>query len=220
MKSTLVGVSWICAFFSLKHLPMSIAAPIRSTSPLWTVLLAIGFFGERPTGQQALGISVVLIGFTLFSQTGRKEGIHFATNRWVLLMMLATLLGSVSSLYDKYLLQSCAISPQTVQAWFSIYLIPVMLPGFLWWFFRERAITPFQFRASIPLIGVALLAADITYFSALSIPDALVSLISPLRRTSVIVPFLVGVTLYGEQNWSRKLLCIVVIFAGVLILSW
>lgn len=40
-KSALVGASWTLALFAFKHLPLSIAAPIRATSPLWTTLVAV-----------------------------------------------------------------------------------------------------------------------------------------------------------------------------------
>ena len=45
-KSLIAGSSWIFASFALKHLPMSIAAPIRASSPLCTILIAVVFMQE------------------------------------------------------------------------------------------------------------------------------------------------------------------------------
>ncbi len=219
LKSVLVGASWTCAFFALKHLPISIATPIRATSPLWTILFAVVAMGERPGLTQWLGITVVLMAFFAFSRIGAKEGIHFHRDRAVTLMIVATLLGSASALYDKYLLQTAGLSPIVVQAWFSLYLVPVMIPLAIRWWRLERAENPFQWRWSIPLIALFLLVADFTYFTALSDPSALISVISPLRRASLVIAFLFGIVNLKERNWKAKAPCIAVILAGVVLLS-
>ena len=218
-KSILVGASWTCALFALKQLPIAIATTIRATSPVWTVIIAILAFGERPSSNQLLAISVILVAFFAFSRVGKQEGITFHRDRWVALMAVATVLGSFSALYDKYLLQTVGITPACVQAWFSVYLVPVMCPLWLRWILKERQVKPFQWRLAIPLIAIALLIADFAYFTAISYEGALISIISPIRRTSIVIPFVVGVLWFGERNWRPKLACIMAILAGVYWLS-
>lgn len=218
-KSALVGSSWTCAFFALKHLPISIAAPIRATSPLWTILVAVLWMNERPAILQWIGMGTVLSAFLVFSFVGSREGIHFAKNRWVVLMVLGTLIGAGCGLYDKFLLQNLRLSPLVVQAWFSIYLVPVLLPMAIYWWRFERTRSPFQWRWSIPLIAVFLLTADFLYFYGLSNEDALVSVVSTLRRTSVIIAFGYGVVHLKEKQWKSKLACIVAILFGVFLIS-
>lgn len=218
-KSVLVGASWILAFFALKHLPISIASPIRATSPLWTILLAVLLMGERLNLEQWMGASIVLIAFISFSKVGSKEGIHFHRDRWIAAIVGATILGAISALYDKYLLQVISLSPMVVQAWFSIYLVPVMLPLAIRWYRMERVDNPFQWRWSIPLIAIFLLIADFAYFTAITDPDALISVISPLRRTSIIIAFLFGILRLQERNWKPKAICIAAILIGVYVLS-
>ena len=220
LKAGLVGISWIFAFFALKHLPLSIAAPLRAISPLWTISIAVLFLEERPKPIQWLGVVLILFSFSAFSRVGKKEGIHFRRNRWVILMVVATLLGSSSALVDKYLLQTVGLSVPNVQAWFSIYLVVAMLPFAIYWYFFQRKKIPFEFRWSIPTIAITLLVADYLYFSAVSDPDALISLISPLRRTSVILPFAYGILKLSEKNWKPKLLCLIVMLSGVFLMSW
>lgn len=219
LKSVLVGTSWTLAFFALKHLPLSIAAPIRATSPVWTVMLAVVWMGERPASGQWLGMFMILVAFLLFSVVGRREGIHFGSDRWVLLMILATLVGSVCGLYDKFLLQRVGIAPTTLQAWFSIYLVPVMLPLYGYWRFQDRKRAPFRWRWSIPLIAIFLQLADLAYFTALSDQDALVSVISTVRRSSVMIAFAYGVSGLKEKQWKAKLACLLVLLLGVYIIS-
>ena len=219
-KSLLVGMSWTCAFFALKHLPISIASPIRATSPAFTVCIAVLFMHERPNACQWFGIATILTAFWAFSRIGKSEGISFYRDRWVGLMILATLLGASSAIYDKYLLQSTPLTAATVQAWFSIYLVPVMAPLAMRWLFLERKHKPFRWRWSIVAITLLLLIADFIYFSAIAQPGALISAISPVRRTSIIISFVVGILWLKELNWRPKLLCIAAILGGVFLLSF
>ncbi|MGB7329712.1 MAG: EamA family transporter [Rubripirellula sp.] len=219
IKSALVGASWTLAFFALKELPISIASPIRATSPLWTVAIAVIAMHERPSPLQWAGMAIIFVAFFAFSRIGKREGIYFHRSRPVAMMVTATLLGALSAIYDKYLLQSVAIPPTTVHAWFSVYLVPVMMPLAIRWYYVDRKTKPFVWRWSIPLIAVFLLAADYVYFTAVSDPEALISVISPVRRTSVIVSFLFGILHLGELNWKSKLICIAGILCGVLLIS-
>jgi len=214
-KAALVGSSWIFGYFGLKHLPVSIAGPIRATSPFWTILLAVGLMGERLSPQQWIGISIILIAFYVFSLVGKLEGIRFHRDKWVGCIIAATLLGAVSAVYDKFLLQSAALSPATVQAWFSIYLVPVILPFYLMWLLRLWPRGAFTWRWSIPMIGICLLIADFLYFTAIAQEDALISVISPIRRAAVIVSFLGGIYLHKESNFRPKAICIAVLLVGI-----
>ena len=218
LKSALVASSWIFGYFALKHLPLSIASPIRATSPLWTILLAVFLMGEQPSAWQWLGIAIVLAAFYAFSFVGKLEGIHFHRDKWVGYMIAATLIGACSAIYDKFLLQNAALRPATVQAWFSVYLVVVMLPFYLLWLKGAWPRGVFHWRWSIPLIGLLLLAADFLYFTAVSQEDALISVISPIRRAAVVVAFAGGILLHKEQNFRPKAICIAVLLLGILLL--
>ncbi len=58
----------------------------------------------------------------------------------------------------------------------------------------------FTWRWTIVGISVFLTAADLCYFYALSLPGAMISIVSMLRRGSVIVPFVYGVIVLRERN--------------------
>lgn len=217
-KSVLVGASWVCGYIGIKSLPLSIATPIRATGPLWTILFAVLFFHESPTVRQWLGVATILISFFAFTLVGRREGIRFHRDPAVFYMIAATLLGAGSALYDKFLLQDAGIQPGAVQAWFTVYMAVLLIPAMVWWR-RSKNRHPFHWHWAIPVIGITLLLADILYFTAISRPDALISLISPVRRSSVIVSFLLGILLFGEMQVVAKGACILGIVLGVVMLS-
>lgn len=218
IKAVLVCSSWLLGYYGLKSLPLSIATPIRATGPLWTIALAVLFFHESPTIRQWTGVALILVSFFAFTFVGRREGIHFHRDKGVFLMIGATLLGAASSIYDKFLLQTAAIPPSKVQAWFTIDMAVLLVPALVI-SRRSPKRNAFHWHWAIPVIGLSLLAADILYFIAISQPDALISLISPVRRSSVIVSFLLGIFLFREKSIFAKSLCIAGIIGGVLLLS-
>ncbi len=219
-KSLLVSASWLLGYFALKNLPLSTAGPIRSTGPLWTIFIAVLFLGEAPSAWQWGGVLIILAAFYAFSLVGKLEGLHFHRNGWVWCLIGATVLGATSSIYDKFLLQTVGLPPSTVQAWFSVYLVVILLPFYLWWRQAEWRGSDFEWRWSIPFIGWSLLVADILYFTAVSDENALISVISPVRRASVLVTFFGGVLLFGERTRvGLKVICLLVLLAGVILLN-
>ncbi|MBN2772945.1 MAG: DMT family transporter [Prolixibacteraceae bacterium] len=219
LKSILVVSSWILAFFAIKHLPVTIFAPIRATSPLWTLFGAIFIFHERLNILQWIGVTITLIFFYLFSTAGKKEGIEFRKNKWIYCIIGATILGSASGLYDKFII--ARIDRIAVQAWFSIYQVVLLLPVIaIIWFPKRKKITPFQWRWFIPLIGITLIIADFLYFYSISIEGSMISLIAALRRASVIIAFILGTIIYKEKNLKHKSVLLFGILLGIILITF
>lgn len=216
LKSVIVGSSWILAYYALKHLPITIVTPIRSTAPVWVLMGAILIFQERLQWMQWAGILVTLGFFYAFSMAGKLEGIVFRKNKWIFFIILATFIGSASSLYDKWLLMH--FDRIAVQAWFSVYLVVFMMPVVYILWFPKRKIQPLLWTWAIPFIGVTLTLADFLYFYALQYEDSLISLISIIRRSSVVYSFFIGAHVFKEQNISRKALLLIGILIGVILI--
>lgn len=217
LKSTIVAASWTCSYFALKHLPVTLASPIRATGPVWTLAGALVVLAERPTGLQSLGVVITLASFFGLSAAGAKEGIHFHRNRWIWLLVGGTLLNAASGLYDKFLLGRQGFSAGTVQAWFSIYLTLLFLPLATGWKLRWWPRHEFHWRWTIVGMSLTLLCADYIYFNALRDPEALVALVSSLRRGSTLVAFIGGVWFFREKNWRQKLPAVLGVLAGIVL---
>ena len=219
IKAVIVSASWILAYFAMKHLPISIVTPIRASGPVWTLIGAILLFHERPLPMQWAGMVVILTAYYAFSLIGQKEGVVFHRSRWILCIFLATFIGTLSTLYDKYLLQQLGYTPMLVQFWFAFYNV-VLLGLFtaIFWWPRRSAFTRFRWRWSIPFIGLLLTASDFVYFNAVRDPDALIAILSLLRRSSVVVSFAVGVFIFGDVNRRYKAWALAGVLAGVLLI--
>lgn len=215
LKSMIVALSWAFTYFGIKHLPLSLAAPIRATGPLWTLGGALLVLGERPSWLENTGILLTLASFYGLSVVGRGEGVHFHRNKWVGCMIAGTLCGAVSGLYDKYLLGTVGLSAAAVQAWFTLYLPVVLLPLIVGWWRRWWPRNVFHWRWSIPFIAATLLVADFVYFDALRNPEALISVVSSLRRGSTLVAFAGGIWLFREARGGAKLPAVLGIVIGI-----
>jgi bacterial/archaeal transporter family protein len=218
-KAGIVTLSWVLTFFAIKHLPISLASPIRASAPLFTVLGAIVLFREVPTRFQSGGIAVILCSYLLFSVIGRGEGIEFERNRWVWLLFAGTLAGSVSGLYDKHLMQVVHLCPMSVQFWFTAYNAAIQgLVALLAWYPRRGKTTRFRFRGSIVLVGLLLLLSDNVYFRALAVDGALISVVSTIRRSNVVISFTIGSVLFHEQQRWKKAIALAGVLVGVVML--
>jgi len=217
IKAVIVLTSWIFAYFALKHLPLSLASPIKATQPMWTVVGAMLIFGEKLNGYQAAGVGITLLSFYLFSVAGKKEGISFKTNKWFWFIVLATLTGAISGLYDKFLMKKYDV--MSVQIYYTFYqaLIMGIITLFLWAPSRNKT-TPFKFKWAIAFISLFLVTADFVYFYALTLPDSMISVVSTIRRSGVIVPFFYGAMVLHDKNIKLKVIDLIGVLVGMLLL--
>ena len=158
-----------------------------------------------------------LVPLFLLSRSSRREGVDFRHNVWILFIALAALMGAVSGLYDKYIM--ARLDPVFVQSWYNLYQFGMMsvVVGILWWP-RRHATTPFHWSWAIPLISVFLSLADFAYLFALRDPDAMISVVSMVRRGSVVVSFLCGAVLFRERNLRSKAVDLAFILVGMFFL--
>ena len=218
IKSSIIAVSWVFAYYAMRELPFSIAAPIRASVPFWTLLGAIFLYHEIPSWIHAVGIGAVLAGYWLFSIAGKIEGIRFHRNWGIFFAFAGTLLGSCSALYDKFLLQSHKVDRLAVQLWFELDLVIIFTGFFLAQRLLKMQRTTFQWRWSIPAVGLFLVAADWFYFAAVSERGIPISIVSMLRRANVVVSFAIGAFIFHEQNIKKKAIALAVLVLGIAIL--
>lgn len=214
LKAAIVLGSWIFGYFGMKHLPITLFGPINATRPVIVLLGGVLLFGERLNLYQWIGVLLAIVSFYLLSVSGRKEGIDFRRNRWVLCVITATLLGAVSALFDKYLLGQ--LNNMFVQSWSNFYqlLMMTVVLFVMWWPSRSRT-TPFRWKWSILLIAVFLTLADYAYFYALTSSASMISIVSMIRRSSVVVSFACGALFFHEKNLKSKVLDLVLVLAGL-----
>ena len=224
LKAAIVLSSWVLGYFGMKHLPLTIVGPINATRPVMVLVGALLFFGERLNVWQWIGVLLAVVSFLLLSRSGKKEGIDFKHDHWIYMIVGAAALGALSGLYDKYLMApidegGLGLDRMMVQSWYNIYQCFMMLVMLLllWWP-KHNQTTPFHWDWAIIGVSIFLSTADFMYFYSLSLPSAMISIVSMVRRGSVIVSFLFGAMFFREKNLRAKALDLALVLLGMLFL--
>ncbi len=214
IKSAIVLSSWIAGYFGIKHIPITIVGPINATRPVLVLVGAMVIFGERLNWCQWIGVALSILSIYMMSRSSKKENIDFAHNKWMLFVAIGTIMGAVSGLYDRFIMQE--LNPVFVQSWFNLYQMIMMgVVCMAAWYPVRKKTTPFHWSWAIPLIAIFVAAADFAYFNALSRPEAMISVVSLIRRGSVLISFACGVIIFKERNLKAKILDLLLILIGM-----
>lgn len=224
LKAVIVLSSWILGYKAIKHLPLTIVGPINATRPVMVLVGALLLYGERLNLWQWAGVALSIVSFFMLSRSGRKEGIKFSHNKWIAFLIAAAVLGACSGLYDRLILAPVSegglgLHRMTVQAYYNFYQCILMFIAMLtMWLPKRRSSTPLKWHWAIPVISIFLSAADLAYFYALTKPDAMIAVVSMIRRGSVVVSFCIGSIFLHEKNLRSKLPDVILILLSMLTL--
>ena len=226
MKSALVLSSWVAGYYAMKHLPLTIVGPVNASRPVLVLIGAVLIFSERLNLLQGSGVALALLALFLMKRTGEKEGIQTRNNRWVICLVLSVILGAASGLYDKFLMspEHLCLEKKQVLGWYTLYQAGMM--GLLLLVTngpKARAAgvasaKGFRWTWAIPFISIFLCAADYAYLQALSSPEALIAVVSMIRRGSVLVSFAIGALILHEKNLRSKALDLALLLASMVLL--
>ena len=214
-KAVLVTASWVSGMIALQLLPITTVSTFKTSRPMFVVLFSILLFGERLNWQQWLGVAAVLLSLWLLSVNSEREGISFKGNKgfWALVVSIYT--GVASALWDKHIMSG--MQPLFVQSWTNIYI--TLLLALIMLLRRCKGISaPVRWDWTIVLIALLITGADMLYFFSLKEDGALLSVISLIRRSSVIITFALGAALFKEKRIAQKAGVLLLMLAGVTVL--
>ena len=225
LKSLIVLSSWIFAYMSLKHLPISVVSPMQATRPMWTLVGALLLFNERLNIWQWAGVLLAIGTVFVFSLRNRNEIRREKTDaRYYVCLVLAILIGACSGLYDKYLMRR--FDHNAVQVYYTLYQAVMMLV--IWFVHKVRHgqsaslkenLAALQSVPAVILISVFLIISDNVYMLALSDPDSLIAVVSTIRRGGAVIGFAYGLLFLKEKDPLHKILCMAGICAGLICLA-
>ena len=227
LKSAIVLSSWVFAYISLKHLPISVVSPMQATRPMWTLVGALLIFGERLNTWQWVGVCLAIGTVFIFSFFTRHPRTPRAPrdpslNRYYIALALTIILGACSGLYDKYLMRR--YDHNAVQVYYTFYQAILML--IVWAIFNRKnlqsSISNLQSIKNIgviAMISMFLIISDNVYMLALRDPDSLIAVVSTIRRGGAVIGFAYGLIFLKEQDPLHKILCMAGICAGLVCLA-
>ena len=220
LKSVIVLSSWVFAYISLKHLPISVVSPMQATRPMWTLIGALLIFQEHLNTYQWIGILLAIGSIFIFSFKKPANRSTLTDNRYYICLALAILIGACSGLYDKYLMRQ--YDHNAVQVYYTLYQAIMML---ITWGIMNRKLKIKNYELRIKKIGVIvlislfLIVSDNVYMLALRDPDSLIAVVSTIRRGGAVIGFAYGLLFLKEPDPWRKVLCMTGIMAGLICLA-
>ncbi|MBQ1635091.1 MAG: EamA family transporter [Bacteroidales bacterium] len=215
LKAVLVTASWVSGMEGLKRLPLTTVSTIKGSRPVFVVLFSIILFGERLNWMQWLGIAIVLGALYMLGFTSRRDASAQVRKTGFIWMGISVLTGVASALYDKYIMKG--MEPMFVQSWTNLFITIILALCVLVKRLQARS-DKFRWDWTLVLVAVLITGADALYFFALKQPDALLSIISVVRRASVLVTFVLGAIIFHEGNIRAKGLNMLLMAAGVVLL--
>lgn len=218
-KTGIILCSWMFSYSAMKHLPITVVGPVNQMRPAISVVLLYVIFKETLTLTQWIGVAMAIVSFYLMNKSGRLEGIHFKSNKWVLMLLASAVLVASSGVYDKFLLSKENVSPSTIQAWYTIYDFLLMAVLFFLFWYPRRKEQPFEWRWGIVVMAVFVTVADVIYLTGLK-QEAAVVVIIPLILYGVrlLVSFVYGIFGFKERNVRSKIVPLLMVLAALVCL--
>ena len=215
-KTALILVSWMFSYSAMKNLPITVVGPVNQLRPAISLILLFAIFHEHLTATQWIGVVMALVSFWLMGRSGKMEGIHFKSNKWVYMLLASAIMVALSGVYDKFLLSKETISPMTIQAWYSVYDFLMMAVLFFAVWRPKCENDPFEWRWGILAMAVFVTVADVIYLSGLA-QDAAVIVLIPLILYGVrlVVSFFYGVFCFKEKNVRSKIVPLVMVLLSL-----
>ena len=207
-KALIVSTSWISGMIALKLLPITTVRTLKATRPFLVVIFSILLSRARVAAFVAL---------FLLNSSHKDEGISFRSNKGLFAMIVSIVSGVVSALYDKYIIRG--MEALSVQSWGNLYITIILGLCILILHLSHNAESkPFRWDWTLVLIAILITGADALYFFAIQGDGALLSVVSLLRRCSVLVTFIAGAFFFKEKVNVKKIFSILVLMAGLFFL--
>lgn len=221
LKSFVIFLAWICSFRSLKKLPVSLFGILDLSRVLFATFFGAVILGEDMGPWQIAGLIVVCAGLVMLKFRPRKAGGVQkaaasrkpvpATTLYVILALLSCMLNAVSGFLDKVLMKD--ISSAQLQFWYMLFLISFYLIYML--ITREKIRSSVWKNWWVWLLAIMFVIGDKALFVANGYPESKITVMTLIKQSGCIVAILGGRFIFKEKNTTWRLICALVIIAGI-----
>jgi len=213
LKSMVLFGAWMLSFIAVKKLPLSLYGVLDLSRVLFATLLAVVVLGETMNLQQIIGLVLVCAGLLLLKFRPGDPG-EAVSPVLIAVALFSCLLNACSGLLDKVLMSD--ISASQLQFWYLLFLVLFYL------IFILCTRTKIDVKSTLKnpwiyLMSVLIVIADRCLFIANSYPDSKITIMTLLKQSGAIVAIIAGRFIFKEKNTIHKLICALVIIAGIVI---
>ena len=216
LKAFVIFIAWMCGFYALERMPVSLYGVLDLSRMLFSTLLGVIFVGETMALPQIIGLILVSSGLVLLKAKKKKSPLQEenVSGKLLIMALACCLLNSVSGTMDKILMRDMLSSQ--LQFWYMLFLV-------LWYglFMLVKKI-PFHWKESLKnpwiwLLSILFVIGDRALFIANSMEGSRITVMTLLKQPGCIVTIIGGRIFFHEKNTLYKLICAGIILAGIVI---
>lgn len=235
LKSFAIFVAWICGFYSLKMLPVSLYGVLDLSRVLFSTFMGVVFLHEVLNGYQIAGLCIVCSGLLLLKfkpgflkkrdvvpsipqqSSFQNPALEIKSNDrisfFIILALISCVLNAVSGFMDKVLMRE--ITRPQLQFWYMVFLAGYYLLYIL--ITRTKISLSVLKNVWVWVMALMFVLGDMALFEANKNPESRITVMTLIKQSGVIVAILGGKIFFKEKNIGYKLFCAAVIIAGILI---
>lgn len=220
-KSFVIFLAWMCSFKAIRKMPISLYGVLDLSRVMFATLLGVIVLHEVLSGYQVVGLLFVSAGLLLLKYRPRRgqraeteqtsQGVGFV---YVVMAFASCMLNALSGLLDKILMRD--ISSAQLQFWYMLFLVLF----YLLYILLTR--TPVDLKSAVRnrwvwMLSILFVIADRALFIANGMPGSRITVMTLLKQAGCVVTILAGKYLFREKDTAHKMVCALIIIAGIVI---
>ena len=221
LKSFAIFIAWICGFYSLKYLPVSLYGVLDLSRVLFSTFMGVVFLHEVLNAWQIAGLIIVSFGLLFLKFSPQKNEVKnpmlesAKTNVpfYVVLALISCVLNAVSGFMDKVLMKS--VTTSQLQFWYMVFLAGYYLLYII--IKKEKISLSVLKNVWVWIMALMFVIGDKALFIANGMSESKITVMTLIKQAGVIVTILGGKFLFKEKNIAHKLLCVAIIICGIVI---
>lgn len=225
LKSFVIFVAWMCSFYAIKKLPVSVMGIFDLSRVLFATLMGVVFLHETMKYNQVFGLVLVAVGLVILpipniiAAKNPDSKIKVQTEPikpiFVIIALLSCVLNAVSSTLDKYLMGTDMTSGQ-LQFWYMLFM--VLYYGIYILIKKIKIHWKNLFKNHwIWIMSILFVIADRALFIANGDPDSKITMMTLIKQAGCLVTIIGGRLVFKEKNILFKLICAAIIVAGIVV---
>ena len=212
-KSLIIFIAWILSFKAIKQMPVSLYGVIDLSRVVFASALGIIILREEMTLSTIIGSLLVCVGVLLCERKKnlKDEKVSF---KIVCFTMISCLFNAISGVMDKILTKH--VTSNQLQFWYMLFLVIYYIIYIV--VTREKIRLKSALKNYwIWILAIMFVIGDRALFIANSMPESKVTVMTLVKQSCCIVTILAGKFVFKEKKIAYKLVCALIIIAGIFI---
>ncbi len=233
-KSFCMFLAWICSFYALKKLPVSLYGILSLSRVLFGSLLGVFILHETLNVYGVTGLILVCAGLLMLKLKPKKKieapenATQIAVNEseaggadskekpaalFVILAFVSCIMNSISGFMDKILMKD--ITSSQLQFWYMLFIVFYYLVFILCR--REKISISVVKNKWVWALAIMFVIGDKALFIANANPESKITMMTLIKQSACIVTIIGGKLLFKEKGILYKLLCAGIVITGIVL---